>query len=507
METRCVRLVGDGRDEAVYEEAGALIRAGRLVAFPTETVYGLGGNGLDPASSAAIYAAKGRPSDNPLILHIADLRDLPALTESIPPEALLLADHFWPGPMTLIFRKSSVVPYTVTGGLDTVAVRMPSHPAARAFLRAARVPVAAPSANRSGRPSTTTAERVLEDLDGRVDLILDGGPSEIGLESTIIDVSGDKPLILRPGYISEEAVRELLPETALDPAVLAPPEEGLRPRAPGMKYRHYAPRAKMTLIDGEERVAAAVIRARAQEALSRGLHAGVLCSEETERYYSGLETVTAGRRSRDITVAHRLFQALRELDDRGFDVVFSETFSRGPLGEAIMNRLRKAAGYRVEKVGGKQMIAIGCDHGGYVLKQTVMQHLRDRGLEVLDLGCYSEAMCDYPVYGRAVGEAVASGTCERGIVLCGTGIGISLAANRVPGIRAAVCTDTYTAQQTRRHNDANVLALGGRVVGDGLALKIVDTFLDTAFSGEERHLHRLQMMDAWEFAKAGEENG
>ena len=356
MKTRFCRLSGGPEDEEIYREAGAIIREGGLVAFPTETVYGLGGNGLSGASSAKIYAAKGRPSDNPLILHIAGMEELPALVSDIPDAAKRLAEAFWPGPMTLIFRKSSLVPPETTGGLDTVAVRMPSHPAAQRYIRAAGVPIAAPSANLSGRPSPTTAKHVREDLDGRIDMILDGGPADIGLESTIIDVTEETPVILRPGYIGREALETLLGKVELDRAVFAEPAQGVKPKAPGMKYRHYAPKAEMTLVEGA--FAAEAILKEAAASARAGRRTGILCSEETKDRYSplaeelgaegfSLKLFCAGWRSDPESIAHRLFGLLRQFDEDGIEVVWAESFDEGGIGTAVMNRLRKAAGYRI----------------------------------------------------------------------------------------------------------------------------------------------------------------
>ena len=356
MKTRFCRLSGGPEDEEIYRDAGAIIREGGLVAFPTETVYGLGGNGLSGASSAKIYAAKGRPSDNPLILHIAGMEELPALVSDIPDAAKRLAEAFWPGPMTLIFRKSSLVPPETTGGLDTVAVRMPSHPAAQRFIRAAGVPIAAPSANLSGRPSPTTAKHVREDLDGRIDMILDGGPADIGLESTIIDVTEETPVILRPGYIGREALETLLGKIELDRAVFAEPAQGVKPKAPGMKYRHYAPKAEMTLVEGA--FAAEEILKEAAASARAGRRTGILCSEETKDRYSplaeelgaegfSLKLFCAGRRSDPESIAHRLFGLLRQFDEDSIEVVWAESFDEGGIGTAVMNRLRKAAGYRI----------------------------------------------------------------------------------------------------------------------------------------------------------------
>ena len=511
METLFCTLTGGPGDEEIYRRAGEIIRAGGLVAFPTETVYGLGGNGLNAASSAKIYAAKGRPSDNPLILHIADIAELAPLAKEIPAATKRLADAFWPGPMTLIFRKSSLVPDETTGGLDTVAVRMPSHPAAQAFIRAAGVPIAAPSANLSGRPSTTSAAHVREDLHGRIDMILDAGPSDIGLESTIIDLTGDVPVILRPGFIGRERLESILGAVDIDQTVLTKPTEDLRPKAPGMKYRHYAPKAEVTIVEGEN--APDLILSEAARAAGSGRKTGIICSDETAAFYEAsaerlreagfsLRVFRAGSRRAPETVARALFALLRQLDAEGIEIVYSEAFAEGELGMAIMNRLRKAAGYRIlqalpagEEKEEKTMIAIGCDHGGYALKQEVLQHLAERGLETKDYGCFSEESCDYPVYAKAVAKAVAAGEAEKGILICGTGIGVSITANKVRGIRAAAVSDCYTAEATRTHNDANVLCMGARTLGSGLALKIVDIFLDTPFSGGERHVRRIAQIE------------
>ncbi len=349
-----MRLSGEPSDMAIFEQAGAIIRQGGLVAFPTETVYGLGGNGLNAASSGKIYAAKGRPSDNPLILHIAERRELTPLVENVPELAEKLMDAFWPGPMTLIFRRSALVPKETTGGLDTVAVRMPSHPAARKLILAAGVPIAAPSANLSGRPSTTTAAHVWEDLAGRIEMILDGGPSDIGLESTIIDVTGPQPMILRPGYIGLEHLQALLGEVAVDPTVFVKPDASLRPKAPGMKYRHYAPKSDVILVEGRTEQVTDYILREAAAAAQAGKRVGVLCCDESLGAYdfgeAPVRVLSLGTRSREESIAHNLFDTLRELDTEGLELVYSEVFAEGELGMAIMNRLRKAAGYHIVKV-------------------------------------------------------------------------------------------------------------------------------------------------------------
>jgi len=333
--------------EEVIQKAAQILRAGGLVAFPTETVYGLGGNGLDPEASRKIYAAKGRPSDNPLILHISSREDLIPLVQEIPPMAERLMDAFWPGPMTLIFRKSELVPKETTGGLDTVAIRFPSHPVAAALIRSCGFPIAAPSANTSGRPSPTRAEHVAEDLSGKIEMILDGGEVEIGLESTILDVTGAVPVMLRPGYVSLEAVRRLMGAGEIDPAIVGAPKPGLRPRAPGMKYRHYAPKAEVTIFEGPAAEVTEEILLRVADKRAAGAKVRILCGEESRNAYPSELVCCLGERSDEDSLAHNLYSALRDFDAEGTEYVFSESFAEGELGLAIMNRLDKAAGYNI----------------------------------------------------------------------------------------------------------------------------------------------------------------
>ena len=342
-------LSGGESDARIYEEAARIIQSGGLVAFPTETVYGLGGDGLDPSAARKIYEAKGRPSDNPLILHVADRAQILPLVKAFPETAEKLAEAFWPGPLTMILPKSELVPPEVTGGLATVAIRFPSHPAAQAFIRAAACPIAAPSANLSGRPSPTNAQDVLEDLNGRIPLILDGGDCRIGLESTIVDLSGDVPTVLRPGFYGLPQLQEILGSVAVDPAVLRSLEADERPRAPGMKYRHYAPKVPLTLVEGGDEARAAYIRRRAK----KGRRTAVLISRETMPLYQGARNMILlplGSRKEDQEIARHLFSVLRSLDRLELDAVYAETFGEGPLGEAIMNRLRKAAGFQIVRL-------------------------------------------------------------------------------------------------------------------------------------------------------------
>lgn len=337
-------------DRKHLSEAADIIRDGGLVAFPTETVYGLGANALDERAAAKIYEAKGRPSDNPLIAHISSLEELGPLIARFPESGRRLAETFWPGPVTIIFEKSSRVPYGTTGGLETVAVRMPSDPTAAELIRLSGVPVAAPSANLSGRPSPTRAEHVCQDMDGRIDLILDGGPVGIGLESTIVDVTEEIPVLLRPGAVTVEMLRELLGEVRADPAIRGPVGAGVRPRAPGMKYRHYAPRAELTLVEGGGFAVARRIRELVDERQKQGYTVGVICTDETKEHYPRGIVRSIGTRSDEKSLARNLYAVLREFDDLGAEYIYSEKFSDERLGQAIMNRLNKAAGYRVLKV-------------------------------------------------------------------------------------------------------------------------------------------------------------
>ena len=327
-------------------QAGALIRSGQLVAFPTETVYGLGADVLNAAAVGRIFEAKGRPGDNPLIAHISAVEQLaPLISVEPPPMARALMDACWPGPMTLIFPKSDLVPTAVTAGLDTVAIRFPAHPAARALIDAARRPIAAPSANRSGRPSPTTAQHVLEDMDGRIPLILDGGPCEVGLESTVIDMTADVPRILRPGGITPEMIEAVCGAVRVDDAVMRPLNEGERPRSPGMKYRHYAPKGRLTIVQGEEK--AVIDRICKLYDAAEG-HALILALDGHIPAYGERRTLSLGPDAAGM--AHTLFDALRKADDLGADMLFSEAVPADGVGLAVMNRLDRAAGFHIIEV-------------------------------------------------------------------------------------------------------------------------------------------------------------
>lgn len=338
------------RDEEL-EEACRILQKGGLVAFPTETVYGLGGDAMHPEASAKIYAAKGRPSDNPLIVHIADMDALEDIAQSVPEAAVKLADHFWPGPLTMIFPKKEAVPKSTTGGLETVAVRMPSHPVARALIRESGVYIAAPSANTSGRPSPTKAEHVKEDLDGRIDMILDGGAVGIGLESTIVDLSTGVPTILRPGYITGEMLEDVLGEVQVDPAILSQKmNPNIVAKAPGMKYRHYAPKGQMTIIEGDTSKVVDEINRLVKEKTDEGCSVAVIATEETKDAYACANVRSVGSRATERSIAAGLYDILREMDHIGAEYIYAESFEKDTLGKAIMNRMLKAAAYHVIKV-------------------------------------------------------------------------------------------------------------------------------------------------------------
>ena len=344
-----IAVMHDGIDETQIRRAGDILKEGGLVAFPTETVYGLGGNALDAQASAKIYAAKGRPSDNPLIVHIADWDAIYKIASEIPPEAKKLADAFWPGPLTMILKKSDAVPMATTGGLDTVAIRMPSNEVARALIRAGGGYVAAPSANTSGRPSPTCAAHVAQDLGGKIEMIIDGGNANIGLESTIVDLTEGKPTILRPGYINQEMLEQVLDEVEMDRGLISP-DSNVHPKAPGMKYRHYAPKADLIIVEGEAARVREKINELVRENLAAGKKAGVIETAESLLYYKEGDVRSIGSRKEEITIAQHLYSILRDFDESDISVIYSESFETPKIGQAIMNRLIKAAGHQIIKV-------------------------------------------------------------------------------------------------------------------------------------------------------------
>ncbi len=323
------------------EQAAQVIKSGGLLGIPTETVYGLGANGLDPKAVAAIFEAKGRPQDNPLILHVSEESWLERYCEDIPAVAYELATRFWPGPLTMIMKRKRNVPDVVTAGLDTVGMRCPDCAVTREVIRLADVPVAAPSGNASGRPSPTTAEAMLEDMEGKIDAILDGGPCAVGVESTIIDLTVTPPRLLRPGGVTLEELEEVLGEVAVDEAVRRLLAPGEQPKAPGMKYRHYAPRAPVTVVRGDPNMTAGYIVAR------MGEKSGVLCFDEFQGYFRGHSVVTMGPVNDQAQQAREIFEALRAFDRLEVTDVWAQSPDDEGIGLAVTNRLNKAAGFHI----------------------------------------------------------------------------------------------------------------------------------------------------------------
>ena len=347
MKTILYKIDEHNIDVDQLKEAGELIAAGELVAFPTETVYGLGGDALHPDAAKKIYEAKGRPSDNPLIVHIAEAKDLERVAKEVPVQAKKLAEAFWPGPLTMIVWKKEEVPYATTGGLETVAVRMPNHPVALELIKRSGKLIAAPSANTSGRPSPTEAAHVMEDLEGRIAMVLDGGSVGIGIESTIIDLTESIPMVLRPGYITPEMLSEVLGEPVIiDPGIVAA-DDTTKPKAPGMKYKHYAPKADMIIVDGEEAAVVAKINMLTKEMHQKGKKAAVIATEETKDIYDADVVLSIGKRDDEDSIAKHMYKILRDCDELDVDIIYSESFKTPRIGQAIMNRLLKAAAHQV----------------------------------------------------------------------------------------------------------------------------------------------------------------
>lgn len=348
MNTKIIKIDTDRFESADLDEAAEVLRKGGLVAFPTETVYGLGANAMDKEASKKIYAAKGRPSDNPLIVHIAHKEDIEVLADEVPEMAHRLADVFWPGPLTIILKKKEYVPMETTGGLNTVAIRLPANPIARELISRSGVFVAAPSANISGKPSPTKAEHVIKDLTGKIDIIIDGGKATLGLESTIVDLSEEKPMILRPGCITKEMLENVIGSIGYDPAILnGAPSQDIKPKAPGMKYRHYAPEGSLTIYSGEIHAVIDAINKAAKEKCDKGFKVGIISTEETKDSYPYGIVKTIGSRKDEASIAAGLYAILREFDELHTEYIYTESFTENRFGQAIMNRLLKAAGYHL----------------------------------------------------------------------------------------------------------------------------------------------------------------
>lgn len=336
------RLLRPSEDPTAIEQAGALLRAGEVVGIPTETVYGLAANALDPAAVSHIFEAKGRPQDNPLIVHIADWNSIASIASEIPPQAEALAKAFWPGPLTMILPKRDEIPMVTSGGLNTVGIRFPSHPMAQAIIRAAGVPLAAPSANLSGRPSTTTAQHVMEDLDGKIAAVVDGGACSVGVESTVVSLCGERPRLLRPGGISLEQLREVLGEVDVDRALREKIDDTEKVSAPGMKYRHYAPKAPVTVVFGTPKESADYIYAQLGE------NCGVLCFDDCAEQFRGKAVVeTFGPSDDEAEQAREVFDALRRFDETDCTEIYAQCPPSAGIGLAVANRIKKAAGFHI----------------------------------------------------------------------------------------------------------------------------------------------------------------
>ena len=466
-------------EEADLQKGTEILKNGGLVAFPTETVYGLGADAFDPEAAKKAYAAKGRPSDNPLIVHIANTEDLYKVASEVPQEALDLAKAFWPGPLTMVLPKRAELPKETTGGLDTVAVRMPKNAATLRFIELSGTAVSGPSANISGRPSPTSWQHVQADLGGRIDAIIQGGPCDGGIESTVLDLTDPQhPAILRPGLVTPEMISAVTGrEVAYDPALLAKPSDDpdFKPKAPGQKYKHYSPKAAMELFEGPAQSVKAAIKQRQAEEQQAGKKVFVMEEPQPRTFFADL----------------------RSADEQGADIILAAAPEDGSsLSFSLMNRMLKAAGYNIIKVGGgrNMKIAIACDHGGFNLKQPLVEHLQEKGYEVTDLGIYGEERVDYPEYGKKCAEYVVSGQTDLGIVLCGTGIGIGIAANKVHGIRCAELVTPFMAEMAKKHNHANMVSMGGRILEPQQAIELVDIWLDTE-EEHGRHDRRVALLD------------
>ncbi|MBU5627455.1 threonylcarbamoyl-AMP synthase [Oscillibacter sp. MSJ-2] len=400
METRKFDLTDIHRPQREIEEkidaAARILTEGGLLAIPTETVYGLGANGLDGAAVRRIFEAKGRPQDNPLILHVPSSQWLPRFCEDVPPLAYVLAARFWPGPLTMILRRKSVVPDETTAGLDTVGVRCPNHMVTQAIIKAAGVPVAAPSANLSGRPSCTCAADVLEDMDGKIDGIVDGGPCQVGVESTILDLTCVPPRLLRPGGLPLEELEAVVGEIVVDKAVTGALAEGEKPKAPGMKYRHYAPKAPVTVVVGSPEKSAQVIEKH------MGPASGIICFDEYAGLFAGHELQTLGSYTDKSAQAQRVFDALRAFDATSVTEIYAQCPDSRGLGLAVGNRLKKAAGFHIIDADARRIV-IGITGGTGSGKSSALRALEALGGRVVDCDMvYHEMLKSCPPLRKAL---------------------------------------------------------------------------------------------------------
>eukprot|EP00913_Durusdinium_trenchii_P023319 g21897.t1 len=476
------------RGEEIARAAG-ILRNGGLVAIPTETVYGLGANALDETAVARVFEAKNRPRFDPLIVHVADTSALDALVHSIPRAAKQLMERFWPGPLTLVLPKHSIVPDLVTAGLDTVAIRIPDHPLTLELIREAGVPVAAPSANPFGCISPTTAAHVIEQLGDKIDGILDGGPCRIGVESTVVQIVDDPTpsstsvVLLRPGGVSVEEM-----EAVAGPVTTINTTDGGnddRPQtAPGMLSRHYAPATPLLV--------------QAQPAApTNDTRCGLLTFRPHE-HADRFTTVETLSETGDLAeAAARFFAALRRLDSEKLDRIIATPFPEAGLGRALNDRLRRAL--FLQGRTSTMKVAVASDHRGYELKAKILDQLEDLGHEGIDYGPDGSGSVDYPDYAAKVARAIGQGEAERGILICGTGIGMCITANKFPGVRAAACHDDLTVRMSRQHNDTNVLCLSGDLLGDRLVNRMLELWFDTEFEGG-RHGRRVDKIGEYDRA-------
>ena len=394
-------------DPNAVRDAAAILRRGGLLGIPTETVYGLGADALNEDAVSRIFLAKGRPQDNPLIIHVPDASWLERYCRSVPPAAYQLAERFWPGPLTMILPRRDIVPLQTTGGLETVGVRCPNHPVTLAIIEAAGVPIAAPSGNTSGRPSPTTAPHMIEDMDGRIDGIVDGGPCTVGVESTIIDLTVTPPRLLRPGGLPRESLRQVLGEVAVDKAVTGLLAAGERPRAPGMKYRHYAPHAPVTVVTGEPERSARRIQGLLSDT------AGVICFDEYAPLFPGHIIHKLGPAADKSAQARHVFDALRTFDGTDVTEIFAQCPDDGGLGLAVANRLKKAAGFHL--VDADRPVLIGLTGGTGAGKSSALAALEDLGGTVLDCDAvYHQMLRTDPALREAITAAFGPVFCPDG---------------------------------------------------------------------------------------------